>query len=265
MKKMKIFSRISVLSILAIAVLSGCEKNTDNVFSEYDLVDQTTNAFIKVNYNVAFYNNPGVQLKINGTRVTGLLNTRYPFPGGGFNTLGGSTGDYFPVKPGSNEILLSIPKRGTLIDSVEVYKTSLSLLASKRYSLHVTDSLTRKSLLVEENVELPDSGFFRMRFVNLMPNVPSIDLYNGSVLVASAVPFLGISEPFTLPSGAPTTNVWNMRVGGSAATSTVIATYTSASTILQRRVYTAFATGYSGYPTSGVDPRKPYLSFYYVR
>lgn len=261
----KIFSRISIMSFLAGVLFIGCEKNKDNVFSEYDLVDQTTNAFIKVNYNVAFYNNPGVQLKLNGTRVSGLLNTRYPFPGGGFNTLGGSTGDYFPVKPGNTEVSLTIPKKGTLLDSVEVYKTTVSLAASKRYSLHVADSLVRKSLLVDEDVSLPDSGFFRMRFVNLMANVPSIDLYNGSVLVAAGVPFMGISNAFTLPNATPTSNVWNIRIGGSAATSAVIATYTSSSTILQRRVYTAFANGYNGYPTGGIDPRKPYISFYYVR
>ena len=261
----KIFLRISIISLLTAILFVGCEKNDDNVFSEYDLVDQENNALIKVNYNVAFYNNPGVQLKINGTRVSGLLNTRYPFPGGGFNTLGGSTGDYFSVKPGNTEISLSVPKRGTLLDSVEIYKTTVSLSATKRYSLHVADSLSRKSLLVDENVALPDSGFFRMRFVNLMANVPSVDLYNGSILVASGVPFMGISDAFTLPSGSPTTNVWNIRVGGALPTSTVIATYTSASTILQRRVYTAFANGYSGYPTGGTDPRKPYISFYYVR
>lgn len=261
---MKIFLKIS-MSLLAVVLFIGCEKNKDNVFSEYDLVDQSTNAFIKVNYNVAFFKNPGVQLKINGTRVSGLLNTRYPFPGGGFNTLGGSTGDYFPVAPGNAEISLSIPKRGTLLDSVEIYKTTVQLAVSKRYSLHVADSLVRKSLLVDEDVSLPDSGFFRMRFVNLMANVPSIDLYNGSVLVAAGVPFMGISDSFTLPSGLPTSNVWNIRAGGSLPTSTVIATYTSASTILQRRVYTAFANGYTGFPTSGTDPRKPYISFFYVR
>lgn len=253
------------MSLLATVMFMGCEKNKDNVFSEYDLVDQSTNAFIKVNYNVAFRSNPGVQLKINGIRVSGLLNTRYPFPGGGFNTLGGSTGDYFPVNPGNAEISLSIPKRGTLLDSVEIYKTTVPLTMSKRYSLHVADSLVRKSLLVEEDVSLPDSGFFRMRFVNLMANVPSIDLYNGSILVATGVPFMGISDSFTLPSGLPTGNVWNIRVGGSLPTSTVIATYTSASTILQRRVYTAFANGYNGFPTGGTDPRKPYISFFYVR
>lgn len=263
--KMKKLFKISAFLLFAATLFVACEKNEDNVFSEYDLVDQENNALIKVNYNVAFYNNPGVQLKINGTRVSGLLNTRYPFPGGGFNTLGGSTGDYFAVKPGSTEILLSIPKRGTLLDSIEVFKSTVSLAASKRYSLHVADTLNRKSLLVEENVTLPDSGFFRMRFVNLMANVPSIDLYNGSTLVAARIPFMGISDAFTLSNATPTVNTWTIRVGGSAATSTAIATYSSASTILQRRVYTAFANGYSGYPTGGTDPRKPYISFYYIR
>jgi Domain of unknown function (DUF4397) len=264
MKKIKIISKISILSILVGLMFAGCEKKVDNIFSEYELVDQNVNAFIKINYNVAFFSNPGVQLKVNGTRVSGLLNTRYPFPGGGFNTLGGSTGDYLPVTPGSTAIALTIPKRGTLIDSVDIFKTDISTVAGKRYSLHVADTVATKSLLVEENSELADSGFVRMRFVNLIPNVAGVDLYNNTTKIASAsnIPFMGISEPFTLPIGVATSTIWNIRVGGSAPTSTVLATYTLTANVQSRRVYTAFASGWSGRTETS---RRPYISFFYVR
>jgi hypothetical protein len=257
---MKIFYRLSALFLLTALLFSGCEKNTENVFSEYDLVDPEASALIKVNYNVAFFKDPGVQLKINGTRVTGLLNTRYPFPGGGFNTLGGSTGDYFAVAPGAVDLSLSIPKKGTNIDSVSIFQTNLNLTAGKRYSLHLADTIATKSLLVDENFVRADSGFVRMRFVNLIPNLTSIDLYNNTTKVASAIPFMGISDSFQLPITSST--VWNIRVGGSAANSTVIATYTSASTMVNTRVYTAFATGWSARTETS---RKPYIAFYYVR
>ncbi len=260
---MKILSKISLFALLAVLSLYGCRKtSTNNVFSEYDIVDLKENALVKINYNVAFKDNPSVQIKINGVRVSGTdIKTRYPFPGGGWGTLGGSTGDYLPIKAGSSEVLISIPMKGTSVDSVEIYKTTLTTVPGKRYTLHVADSLDRKSLLVDENFTRPDSGMVRYRFVNLMANVPSLDLYNGTELVSSNISFMGISAEFTLPSGPPTATQWSIRTAGALPTSTALASYTSASVVLQQRVYTVFANGYSGLTDLA---RKPYLSFYFV-
>lgn len=262
MKMMKIFSKISIVAIAAVMLFNGCKKDAVN-YSDYEYVS-ADQARIKVNYNVAFYNNPLVQIKINGVRVSGTnIQTRYPFPGGGFNTLGGSTGDYLPVNPGNTEVLISIPKRGTSVDSIEVFKTTVSTSAGKHYSLHVADSLSRKGLPVEEDISLPDSGIVKYRFTNLMANVPAVDLYIGSVLVMANIPFMGISAPFTLPtSQVNISSTWAIRPAGALPTSTALATYNSSSTLLSRRVYTVFATGYSG-NTDAI--RRPYVAFYYVR
>ena len=262
----KFFPTILFSCLLCTSIFIGCRKsNGDNVFSEYDKVDETTKALIKINYNVAFYNNPATQIKINDVRVSATnIQNRYPFPGGGFNTLGGSTGDYLPTNPGTTKISITIPKKGTNIDSLDVYTTTINTMAGKRYSLHVTDSLSRKSLLVEENASVPDSGFVRMRLVNLMPTTPSIDLYVGTTLVASNIGYMTISDSFLVPTSQALINTnWYVRVGGSAATSTVLATYASASTFINQRVYTVSAVGYTGYPST--DIRKPYVTFYYVR
>lgn len=263
---MKIFSKISIMLLLVASLLAGCDKRNENIFSEYTIVDPNM-SFVKVNYNVAFYNNPLIQLKINGTRISGTnIQTRYPFPGGGLNTLGGSTGDYLPVPPGNIELSLTIPKRGTSIDSVNIYKTTMTTEVGKKYTVHVADSLVRKSLIVDEDTSLPDSGIVRYRFVNLMPNIPAIDLYIGSQKVMSNVAFMSISDKFTLPTSTSTTSTtWSIRAAGASPTSTAIATYNSASTILNQRVYTVFATGYNGYPTTGTDSRRPFVAFYYVR
>lgn len=259
---MKIFSKLTIVAFVAVLLFNGCKKNAIN-YSDFEYVSPDQ-ARIKVNYNVAFYNNPQAQVKINGQRVSAtILQNRYPFPGGGFNTLGGSFGDYLPVNPGSNEILVSIPKRGTSIDSIEVYKTTINMAAGKHYSLHVTDTLARKGLPVEEDVTRPDSGIVKFRFTNLMPNVPAVDLYIGSVLVMGNIPFMGISAPFTLPtSQVNVSSTWAIRPAGALPTSTALATYNSASTLINSRVYTVFATGYSG-STDAV--RRPYVAFYYVR
>jgi len=265
----KIFSIISLLSILTVAFFMGCKKTGgDNVFSEYEIVDESTKALIKINYAVAFYNNPTAQIKINDVRVSAtVIQNRYPFPGGGFNTLGGSTGDYLPINPSPNtKISITVPKRGTNIDSLDVYTTTIATLAGKRYSLHVTDTLSRKSLLVDEDASKPDSGFVKMRFVNLMPTTPSVDLYVGTEKVASNIAFMSISDKFLIATSQAATNTnWYIRAGGSLPTSPVLATYSSASTFNNQRVYTAYAIGYTTYPSTGTDIRKPYIAFYYVR
>lgn len=261
MKKIKLFSILTFLSLSAVVLFNGCKKNSTN-FSDYDYVDDNQ-ARIKINYNVAFTANPGTHIKINGTRVSAAdIKNRYPFPGGGFNTLGGSTGDYLPINSGSSEVSIAVPKAGTNIDSVLVFKTTINTSPGKFYSLHVTDTVESKGLLVEEDRKRPDSGIVRYRFANLMPNVPAVDLYLGTTLVMANVPFMNVSAPFTLPTSQATiSTTWAIRPAGAAATSTALATYNSASTILNQRVYTIFANGYSG-RTDAV--RKPYVAFYYV-
>lgn len=261
MKNIKTLSILTMVSLAAVLLFNSCKKNS-TTYIDYDYVDDSQ-ARIKINYNVAFWNNPGAQIKINGVRVSAAnIQTRFPFPGGGFNTLGGSTGDYLPINAGNAEISLSIPKKGTSVDSIAIFKTTVNATGGKYYSLHVADSLERKGLLVEENLTRPDSGFVRYRFTNLMANVPAVDLYIGSVLIMANVPFMTISEPFTLPTSQATiSTTWAIRPAGAASTSTALATYNSASTVLNQRVYTVFANGYSGKTDAA---RKPYVSFYYV-
>lgn len=263
MKIMKIFSKILIVSVMTALLFNGCKKNTSGLYSDFEYVDDNQSR-LKVNYNVAFQADPLVQVKINGVKSSAtVLQTRYPFPGGGFNTLGGSTGDYLPVNPGSTEVLLSIPKRGTSVDSVEIFKTTINMAPGKHYSLHVADTLSRKGLLVEEDITYPDSGFVRFRFANLMPNVPAVDLYIGAEKVASNIAFMAIGDSFTLPiSQTNISSTWAIRPAGALPTSTALATYLSTSTLLNKRVYTVFATGYAGNTDT---KRRPYVAFYYVR
>ena len=260
---MKRISFSIIGSLFAVLLLGSCKKTSvDNVFSEYDVVNTTASSLIKVNYNIAYKANPAVQLKINGVRVSGTnIQTRYPFPGGGFNTLGGSTGDYLPTAPGNVEVSLTIPKKATNIDSVEIFKGTYDLKVGKRYSLHLADTLNKRSLLVDEDFTLPESNSVKYRFINLIPNAPAVDFYQGSTLVAANVGFMSITDPISLPavSGSIT---WAIRLAGSA---TNISTYASSSTAFDQRVYTVFATGYNGVGSASTEPRRPLVAFYYVR
>ena len=256
---MKILSFISAIFFLTVILISGCDKYEIN-YGEFNKVT-SEQALLKVNYNIAYSANPGIQIKINGSRVSTLINTRYPYPGGGYNTLGDSRPDYLAVAQGNLLVSIVIPKKGTNIDSVELYKTNLTTVAGKNYTLHVTDTAENtKSMVTTDDFTLPDSGFVKYRLVNLMPNVSAIDLYFGTSLVASNIDYLKASEYFTMatqPSVA-----WTIRAAGSAPTSAAVVTYISANTLTNKRSYTIFATGYTG-RTDAV--RKPYLSFFLIK
>jgi len=244
------------LGVIAFAI--SCGKNEIN-YGDFTVL-KDDQAMLKVNYNIAYSADPNVQININGQRVSTLIKTRYPYPGGGYGTLGDSRPDYLVINPGTSEVSISIPKKGTSIDSVVLYKTSVSAEAGKAYTLHLTDTATNtKSLFAFDNFALPDSGMVKYKFVNLMPNVPAVDLYYGTTLVCSNVGYLKESEYFIRPVLTGTALAWTVRAAGGT---TAIATYTSASTMLNRRIYTAFATGYTG-RTDAV--RKPYLGFFLTR
>lgn len=242
--------------VLSLGMFTACEKETG--FTATTEAVDPTQAFLKINYVSAYAGNPSVQLKLNGVRVSNLITARTPFPGGGYNTGGGSTNDYLPLTPGAFPLSVSIPKRLTAIDSVVLFTAPLTLEGSKYYSAHITDTgANTKLLLLQDVLTQPDTGRSRHRFVNLMPNVPAIDLYYGSTKVAGNIAYLSASPYFDMVRPA-TTLAWSIREAGTAPTSTALATYTSVNTTLNQRVYTSFAMGYKG----GTAARLPYISFY---
>lgn len=252
--------KISIISILALLALLGCTKN-EIKYGDFELVDNSQ-SFLKINFASAYNANPSVQFTINGTRVSYLLTARTPYPGGGYNTGGGSTPDYLAVKPGPLSFKVSIPQRNTNIDSVVLYSTDINVKAGDYNTLHITDtSASTQSILTPDSRVSPDSGYAKFRIINLMPNVAAIDLYYGTTVVAANIPYKGISDYFTMAVPA-TALTWAIRPAGAAASTTALATYSSASTTTNGRSYTAFAMGYSGQTSTS---RKPYISFFLIK
>lgn len=256
----KFFIYIACISS-ALLFLAGCDKE--------DVVTATNNnvpsgmALLKINYNSAYVSNPTVQFSVNKNRVSGLVATRTPYPGGGYNTGGNNYPDYLSVDPGNIEFGVAVPKKNTNADSIVFLTKNISLAADKRYTLHITDTGTNtKTVLVEDNIALPQPNTARYRFINLMPNVAAVDLYYGTTVIAGNIPYLGVSPDFVVPfpSTASPLQTWSIRETGSSPTSTALASYSSANTVLNQRVYTAFAVGYKGVPTTD-NTRKPYISF----
>lgn len=250
-------SKILSLSILLFSILMiGCDKEAD--WRAESQAVPAGKTLLKINYASAYNTNPSVILSLNDARVSNPITARTPFPGGGYNTGGGSQGDYLAVPAGSNKLAISIPNKSFHADSIVLFTTTMNLDPDKYYTAHITDTAANtKIVLTQDDRSLPDTGKTRFRFVNLMPNVPSIDLYYGTTKVASSVPYLGFTDYITMQV-PPTALAWSIREAGASPTSTALATYSSANTTLARRVYTGFAMGYKGQTST---TRKPYISF----
>jgi hypothetical protein len=254
----KILTIISA-ACLASMVMVSCNKLTETKapYTEAGM----ESSFLKINY-VSYYTlNPSVHLKVNNNRVSNLLTSRTPYPGGGFNTGGGSSNDYMALKPGPNVISVAAPFFNTNRDSLLLASTTSNLKEGRNFTLHITDTAaTTKYLLVEDDLTPPSALAVKFKFINLMPNVPFADLYYGTNLVASNIPYLGVSSNFELPVSG-TAVAWTVRETGTAPTSTGLAVYPAAAspTATRNRILTVFATGYKGQPTTSV--RRNFLSF----
>ncbi len=260
------------IPVMALFLVYACSKRDGITNQAYDAYGAEANkGQLKINVAYAYtVNSVNALIKLNGTAVSNLLAGRTPFPGGGFNTNGSNFAIYLTVPQGSNEVSIVIPKVGTSVDSILLYKTTVAIPDNGPYTLHVADTLVNsttnntKSVLVKNIITDLDTGRARYRFVNLMPNVPSLDLYLNGVLVRSGVGYMTASDTFSVRTGvnAPGYSSGNsptfaIRPAGAASTTAALATYVSASPLQSQLVYTAFAMGYSG----GASPRNPFIAF----
>lgn len=249
----------------------SCDKSIQD-FGDVEFMTED-DAIVKINMASIYPDDRYMFVKFNEQRITSLIRGREPFPGGGYNTRGDSRPDFLKVKAGSINVKVGLPyKIDKGLDSLILYETTINLEKGKRYTLHVTDTMANtKMILNEEDLSRPDSTFARYRFVNLMPNVPAIDLYYGAAattaeptqdsLVAKGIKYLESSDYFQLNRIA--TRTWKIRPAGAAVTNaTVLASYSNNGATLDRRAYTVYALGYQGFSTAIM---KPYVSFFLVR
>lgn len=248
----KIITSIFVLSVVLL-LAAGCEKN-EIQYGEFTVVTPN-DALIKIN-NVSHYiGNPLSTLWIDGNRISNPTTSRTPFPGGGYNTGGGSTADYMAFSPGSHNVDIVLANKALTADSTKVFSGSINIEAGKYYTAHITDTGANTQIIAfQDDRSRPDSGVIRYRFVNLMPNVAAVSLYYGTTKIVNSLAYKA-DTVFTMPVPASSL-AWTTRALNGTTT---YATYTSASTITNRRTYTVFASGYNG-PTSP-DPRRPFVSF----
>ncbi|WP_346236477.1 DUF4397 domain-containing protein [Niabella insulamsoli] len=270
---MKIKLLIPLLALLVSVVLSCSKEDNEGIKSTFD-TNLDGNAQLKVNLASVYRSNPQFRIRINDQIITDPFPAREPYPGGGYNTGGGSSANFLAIPAGNVKVTVFIPftKTGSwedtlrfAQDSIRIYETTINVEAGKHYSLHTADTANNfKNALIEESLALTNDTLPHFKFVNLMPNVPALDLYLGTVKVASNISYLSSSPEFIIDPTVNTSTSWTIRPAGALPTSTAVATYSSASTILRGRKYTAFAMGYSGLSGTS-EPRRPFISFYLIR
>lgn len=259
-----------IISAVAFLFLYACTKNTGITNQSYDVYGiSSSSGQLKINLATSYtvdYNT--MLIKINDKVVSGSLQTRTPFPGGGYNTRGSNYALYLTVPLGANKVSLLIPKKATSEDSIVLYTTSITIPDNAPYTLHIADTLSAainktKSVLVKNEISDMDTGYCRFKFVNLIPNVAAVDLYLNDVKLKSAIPYLGATDSFSVKTGvnapgykAGVVTTWAVRIAGALPTSKALASYGSANGLQSQRVLTVFCLGYAGF----TGTKLPYVS-----
>jgi len=251
----KIFFVITALTCISLVQLA-CKKNK-LTSSPFELTDGK--ALLKVNYSCPYRFNPAVIIKVNGEKVSSAITYSTPYPGGGLNTGGNSFSDYLAVAPGNDTISLVIPFLGTNRDSIVLHSGVYAMEANVYQTVHFTDTAAKTVGIITKDASIkPDSGYVQFRFVNLIPNSTTVDLYFGPTKVASNVAYKAATDTFRLPAG--NSLQWSLTASDNP---TILkgSRYTSASSVANQRVFTVYARGYIGLDST--DIRSPRVSFAY--
>lgn len=268
MKQSNIFFLLSAATL--IILLAGCGKTK---LSQKIEVDPATSAKVKFGFftPVSAVTNRGVQLKVNGVRVTNLLTYSITFPGGGFNQGGQTFADYITVDANAAEqpviLTLSIPALNTNSDSAILFKGPVSLVPDSKQTVMFTDTFPNiQATVLRDDTPDPVPGNAKFKFFNGIPNAGNIDFYvastAGTFLAAGNVPYKGVSGYFETPvtglgnitfsmvrAGMP--NITANLIGGGSSTNHPY----NATLLLNGRIYNVNARGYNGVALT--DQRRP--------
>ena len=244
---MRLFKNASTYMFLAAAlVFSACSKNVIEPVPTIQPPSSNTN--VKIVYASAYTINYKVHLRTNDAIVSNVITYSTPFPGGGLNTGGGNYPDYLSLAPGPLKISVAVPNNNAGTDSIVLSNNTVTLEASKFYSVYLADtSVSTQAFVITENKAVVEGDFTRYKFVNAIPNSTGVDVYFAGNKVASNVAYKSASAEFTLARGA--TGQFSIRNAGDDPATPAILQYPAASTLLTvpyGRIMTVYGRGYIG-------------------
>ncbi|MDB5202813.1 MAG: hypothetical protein JWQ27_2222 [Ferruginibacter sp.] len=236
--------KISLILLVAAVALASCTKNTFEATERSGIEGKT---LVKIGMfsmttvlgNQLIYN--------NGERISGVFASPYPYPGGGYNTGGGTGGDYFALTPGVNKFEFYSTNTGTANLISKIFETTQTLEAEKKYTIYITDTAANETaILAPDNGVAPaDSGKANIRFINLIPNAAAVDFYQNNTLLKSNIKYKEFTEFFDIPAG--TTDSFSIRIAGSAPGPALTATaYYRLAINTNRRILSMLSRGYIG-------------------
>lgn len=230
---------------LAFLALGSCEKNTFGV-TERNTPGNV--AFVKVAYLSPFNISSNTQVYFNGERFTNNLVYATSFPGSGMNMTGSAaTSDYLALTPGPHKVEFIIPVAGTVNPLTKIFETTQNFNGNEKQTLYVTDTAAATvAFTLSDEAATPDSGKYKLRFINAVPNLLSADLYKGAnsaaaVLIQADVKYATGTPYFELPSG---TDSFFVRPTGAPITTVPIVRRGFA--LGSQRVFSMVARGYNG-------------------
>jgi len=266
---------VFIVGLMGLATIHSCKEEEIKDFGSVEYMDGNK-SIVKINMASVYPDDRYMYVKFNDVRYTPKIRAREPYPGGGYNTRGPSSSEFLMLEGGDVDVKVCLPKKvddGS--DSLVLYQTKVNIKGGSRYTFHVADTgANTKVIPTEETFAMPDSAYASYRFINLIPNMPAVDIYYGfystaasgqrpdlDSLVFKNVKYGEISETVLLNRSV--TRTWKVRPAGAEVTNaTVVAFYANAGSTLNQRQYTAFALGWAG-QTSTI--MKPYISFMLVR
>ena len=259
------------IAFAAIVLMYACSKKDGITNQPYDAYGVSgTQGLLKVNLAFAYtVDYSTIRIKVNGKTVSSSLQTRQPFPGGGFNTRGSNFALYLSVPQGSNAVSVVLPKVNTDTDSVVLYNGTVNIPDNNPYTPHLADTVGNPrsgkvdDLLVKNVVNKLDTGFCRFKFVNLIPNLTAVDLYLNGIKIQSNIPYKSATDTFSIRTGvnqpgwtSAITTTWAVRPAGALPTSTATASYASSNGLQSQKVMTLFSMGYS----AATGTRLPFIA-----
>jgi hypothetical protein len=260
------------IALAAIVLMYACSKKDGITNQPYDAYGISgTQGQLKINLAFAYtIDYATLRIRVNGKTVSGSMQSRQPFPGGGYNTRGSNFALYLSVPQGSNTVSVFIPKVGTDTDSIVLYSGTVSVPDNNPYTLHLSDTARNPrsgkvdDLLVKNIINKLDTGFCRFKFVNLIPNLAAVDLYLNGIKIKSSIPYKTATDTFSVRTGvnqpgwtSAITTTWAVRPAGALPTSAATASYASSNGLQSQKVMTIFSMGYA----TATGTRLPYVAF----